>query len=258
VTAHAARRPLLVPGIATVLALIVLLGLGTWQLERKSWKEGLIATLTERLNAAPTPLPPRDTWDRLDAGEMEFRRVAFPATFLAVPEAHVYTAGSALRNDVSGPGYWVFAPARLADGSLLMVNRGFVPYGRENILGGGSRPPGGTINIVGVMRWPEARSLFTPDDKPATNLWFLRDHLAIAAAKGIGPVAPFYIDQEAPEPPGGLPRPGKATPNLTNNHLQYAITWYGLALVLVVMFVIWARSPVSTDGASASELPPGR
>jgi len=236
------RRPLLIPGIATLAALAVLIGLGTWQLERKAWKEHLIATLTERLNAPPTALPPRDTWDRLDPAEMEFRRVTFPATFVPVPGAHVYTPGSALRNDVSGPGYWVFAPARLADGSLVMVNRGFVPYGQENTLGGGSLARG-TINIVGVMRWPEERGLFTPTDKPATNLWFLRDHLAIAAAKGIGPVAPFYIDQEAPQPPGGLPRPGRSTPSLPNNHLQYALTWYGLALVLVVVFLVWARNP---------------
>ena len=239
------RRQLVIPGIATLLALAVLLGLGTWQLQRKAWKEQLIATLNARLDAPPLPLPPPASWNNLAAADMEFRHVAFPATFLPVQGAHVYTTGSSLRGDVSGPGFWVFAPARDPDGAIVMVNRGFVPYGQENTLGGGSFPRSGTVNITGVLRWPEARGMFTPTDKPATNLWFVRDHLAIAAAKGVGPVAPFYVEQETPEPPGGLPRPGKVIPSLPNNHLQYAITWYGLAAVLVIVFLVWARSPAS-------------
>ena len=83
------------------------------------------------------------------------------------------------------------------------------------------------------MRWPEARHWFTPKDDPAQNLWFVRDPIAIAAAKGWGArVAPFYVEQERPVPPGGLPQPGKLVANLRNNHLQYAVTWFGLALVL--------------------------
>jgi surfeit locus 1 family protein len=244
------RRQLVIPAIATLVALAVLLGLGTWQLQRKAWKEQLIATLTARLDAPPIPLPPAANWDKLDAAEMEFRHVAFPATFLPTQGAHVYTTGSSLRGDVSGPGFWVFAPARVPDG-MVMVNRGFVPYGQENTLGGGSFPRSGLVNITGVMRWPEVRGMFTPTDKPATNLWFVRDHLAIAAAKGIGPVAPVYIEQETPQPPDGLPRPGKVIASLPNSHLQYALTWYGLALVLVVVFVVWARSSGSGRASAA-------
>ena len=83
--------------------------------------------------------------------------------------------------------------------------------------------------------------MFSPADDPGKNLWFVRDPLAIAAAKGIEPVAPFYVEQESPAPPGGLPQPGKIAPTLRNAHLQYALTWYGLALVLAVMFGAWAR-----------------
>jgi surfeit locus 1 family protein len=241
----ARRRSLLVPGVVALAALATLLALGTWQLERKAWKEALIATLNERLAAAPADLPPPQTWDRLARDAHEFRRVTFAAEFLHGRDALVYTPGSGLRPDVSGPGYWVFTPARRPDGNLVMVNRGFVPEGRQDA---GSRADGqvaGTVQIVGAMRWPEARGLFTPADNPQRNLWFVRDHLAIAAAKSVDPVAPFFIDQEAPVPPGGLPRPGKLAPNLPNNHLQYALTWYGLALVLVVVFVVWAFSPVS-------------
>jgi surfeit locus 1 family protein len=155
-------------------------------------------------------------------------------------EALVYAAPSAFRPDVSGPGYWVFTPARLPDGGVLIVNRGFVPEGRKDPA---SRPQGqvsGPIDIVGAMRWPDTRHWFTPNDEPDRNLWFSRDPASIAAAKGIGPVAPFYIDQESPVPPGGLPKPGKLVVSLPDNHLQYAVTWFGLAGVLVVMFTIWA------------------
>jgi len=242
-TAARLRRSLVVPSVAALAALAALIWLGTWQLERKAWKEDLIATLTQRLAAAPANLPAPAAWDRLTQNADEFRRVAFAAEFLHDREALVYTAGSGLRGDVSGPGYWVFTPARRLDGSLVMINRGFVPDGRQDP---GSRAAGqtpGTVQIVGALRWPEARGLFTPADNPERNLWFVRDHLAIAAAKGVGPVAPFFIDQEAPVPDGGLPRPGKLTPKLPNNHLQYALTWYGLALVLAVLFLIWVLSP---------------
>jgi surfeit locus 1 family protein len=234
------RGGLLIPGVAALAALVLLVALGTWQLQRKAWKEGLIETLVQRLNAPPADLPGRLTWDRLNADAMEFHRVAFRAELLPDQEALVYTAGSALRSDVSGPGYWVFTPARLVDGSLIVVNRGFVPEGRQDPNSRAGGQVRGLTEIAGAMRWPEPRGLFAPADDPPRNLWFVRDHIAIAAAKNWGPVAPFFVDQEAPSPPGGLPQVGKLAPNLPNNHLQYALTWYGLALVLVVIFPIWA------------------
>jgi surfeit locus 1 family protein len=238
-------RGLVVPSLAALAALAVLLALGTWQMERKAWKEALIATLAERGARAPADVSARDTWERLDAGEMEFRRVAFRAEFLNGEEALVYTTGSSLRSDVSGPGYWVFTPARLPGGGLIVVNRGFVPEGRQDPQTRSEGQVTGIVDIAGAMRWPEARGLFTPAGERAKNLWFVRDHAAIAAAKNWGPVAPFFIDQEAPPPPGGLPRVGKIAPNLPNNHLQYALTWYGLALVLVAVFLLWSRSRMS-------------
>jgi surfeit locus 1 family protein len=239
--ANMRSRGLVVPSVAALMGLAVLIALGTWQLERKAWKEALIATLAERVAQAPADLPARDTWERLDAGEMEFRRVTFRGEFLNDAEALVYTAGSSLRSDVAGPGYWVFTPARLPAGGIVVVNRGFVPEGRQDPQTRAEGQVTGPIDIVGAMRWPEASGLFTPAGEAGKNIWFARDHVTIAAAKNWGPVAPFFIDQEAPPPPGGLPKVGKIAPNLPNNHLQYALTWYGLALVLVVVFLIWAR-----------------
>jgi surfeit locus 1 family protein len=237
-----ARRGLLIPGLFTLATLAILLSLGTWQVERKAWKEALIDSIARRLDAPPTDLPPPETWNRLDAADMEYRHVAFPAEFLNDREALVYTSGSTFRADVSGAGYWVFTPARLSGGSLVVVNRGFVPEGRQNQATRAEGQVSGVIGVTGVMRWPEPRGPFTPNDDPAHNLWFVRDQTAMAAAKKWGPVAPFYVEQEAPQAPGGLPQAGKVQPILPNNHLQYAITWYGLALVLVAVFGFWLRA----------------
>jgi len=235
------RRGIVVPIIFTLLAVAVFVALGTWQVERKAWKEGLIAQLDARLSAQPAALPPRDRWAQLSAEMDEFRRVKFAAEFLD-SEALVYTSGSAIRPDVSGPGYWVLSPARLAGGSVIVINRGFVPEGKQNPDPRREGQPRGVTEIVGAMRWPEPRGLFTPNDTPAKNLWFVRDPGAIAAAKGWGAAAPFYIDQEAPPAPGGLPRVGPLQPSLPNNHLQYAITWYGLALVTVISGILFVRT----------------
>ena len=126
------RGGVLIPSIAAAATFAVLLSLGLWQLDRKAWKEGLIATIGRRLSAPPVVLPAPATWPRRTAAEDEFLRVAMTAEFLNGREALVYTSGSALREGTSGPGYWVFTPARLSDGALLMVNRGFVPDGKQD------------------------------------------------------------------------------------------------------------------------------
>ena len=248
------RRGLLVPALLTIVAAAILMSLGTWQLERKQWKDELIARLDQRLAAAPAALPARETWTRLSQETDEFRRVTFPVEFLAGEEALVYASGgSSLRPDVSGAGYWVFAPARLAGGSIVLINRGFVPEGRQDWKTRSQGQVQGVIDVVGVLRWPEPRGTFTPPDDPAKNLWFVRDPAAIAAARKWNTAAPFYVDQEAPLPPGGLPRAGPLKASLPNNHLQYAVTWYGLTVVLLAVFAaFWRASRCSDRG-----MPPG-
>jgi surfeit locus 1 family protein len=238
----ARRRTWLSLLIPALLLLAALIALGTWQLQRKAWKEDLIATLTERLAAPPSGLPAPNTWPGLDQADDEYRRVKFTATFDYGKEALVYAAASAFRPDVTGHGYWIFTPARLADGAVVMVDRGFAPEDRKDAASLAAGEIAGPVEIVGALRWPEARTWFSAVDDPVHNLWFVRDPRAMAAAKGIGAVAPFYVEQESPVPPGGWPQPGKLVVNLPNNHLQYVVTWYGLALVLVVIFIVWARS----------------
>jgi surfeit locus 1 family protein len=227
----------LVPSLAAAAALAVLVALGAWQVERKAWKEALIATIAERLAAPPIAVPGPAGWSRLSSDSDEFLHVSVTVEFDNGKEALVYTSGSTLRDDPGGPGYWVFAPARLADG-IVMVNRGFVPQDRRDTA---SRPEdeiAGPVTITGVLRWPEPPGLFTPAADPARNIWFSRDSAAIADAKGVA-AAPFYIELEDPELPGGLPHPGRLKPNLPNNHLQHAITWFGLAAVLIGVYTAW-------------------
>ena len=232
------RRGLLAPSIAAACAFLVLIGLGTWQVERLAWKEALIATVTARFAAPPTRLPAPTDWARLDPATDEYRRVTFSAEFANDKEALVYTTGSSLHGGDAGPGYWVFTPARLVGGTV-MVNRGFVPEGRQDPKTRLQGEIAGPVEIVGVMRWPERPGLFTPAPEPGKNLWFSRDSTAIAATKGVGPVAPFFVEQESPPAPGGLPQAGALKPFFPNNHLGYAFTWYGLAAVLAVSFSVW-------------------
>lgn len=239
----ATRRGLLVPSLATLIAFAILVTLGTWQLQRKAWKEDLAATLARKLTAAPVDLPPPAQWASLRQDKDEFTRVKFRAEYAPGKEALVWATGSALRDDVKGPGVFVFTPARLASGETVAVNRGFVADQKPTGATARPAPAQGAVEITGILRWPEPKGweLTATYDKGA-QLWFARDQLAMAQESGWGAVAPFYIEREAQQPADGLPPPGPLKAHLPNNHLQYAVTWYGLAAVLLAVFGFWVRS----------------
>jgi surfeit locus 1 family protein len=244
------RSSIVMPVLFALTAVAIFLALGTWQLERKAWKENLIKTMNERISAAPIELPARATWPQLDATQDEFRHVRFSATFVPDTGALVYSGAPASNSGTPGPGYWAFALARVGSGDKIVINRGFVPDARTDVVEGAAPP--GKVAVAGVMRWPQAPGYFTPKDDPDHNLWFARDQLAIAAGKGWGDVAPFYVDLESPAPAGGLPSPGTPTVQLRNEHLQYAITWYGLAGVVSIMFGYWLATHRRSERAAAS------
>jgi surfeit locus 1 family protein len=157
-------------------------------------------------------------------------------------EARVYGGGAGLREDVKGPGYFAFSPARLPDGSAVVVNRGYVDSPNPDASLKPIALPDAPVDIVGALRWPEQPGWFVAPYSERQDLWFARDHRAMAARYGWGDVAPFYIEMESPAPPGGVPRPGPLTVKLRNEHLGYALTWFGLAAVLLGVFGFWLRS----------------
>ena len=241
------RRHIAGFGAFTLLMLALFVGLGVWQLQRRIEKHALIAALTERLAAAPQALPPPSQWNALEAAGAEFRRVRFAATYAPVADAMVYSSGSAVRGDVSGPGTWAFLPALLADGNTVVVNAGFVPNTMQD-RGVEDRAVARLIThepvmLTGYLRFPEAAGMLTPAANITARLWFTRDHLAMARALGWGEggklIAPFYIDLEAPVPASEVPKPGPLQVHLKDDHMQYAITWFGLAIAVVMAFGVW-------------------
>jgi cytochrome oxidase assembly protein ShyY1 len=239
------RCPVAGFAIFTLAMVAVCVGLGLWQLQRRVEKHALIAHLTERLAAAPAPLPQPAQWNALTPASDEFRRVRFTATYQALPDAMVYSSGSAVRDDISGPGTWAFLPARLPTGESVVINAGFVQntmQDREQQDRAVTRLIGNEpMTLSGYIRFPEAAGALTPAENIAKRLWFTRDHLAMAHALGWGEVAPFYIDLEQPVPASGIPKPGALEIHLKDDHLQYAITWFTLAGAVVIAFGVWMR-----------------
>lgn len=234
-----------ITGLAVIVLLMVtvLLSLGLWQLQRRVAKQDLIAALTERLAAAPVALPPPSAWPALAPAKDEFRRVTFSGRFTAAPDAMVYSAGSAIRADVTSPGTWALLPVAVADGGEIVVNAGFVAnpaIDRALQDRAVQRLRGGEmVQMVGYLRFPERSGLLTTTPDPGKRLWFARDLAAIAPALGWGAAAPFYIDLESPRPASGGPMPGPLAVRLRDQHLQYAITWFGLAAAVILAFAVW-------------------
>lgn len=219
-------------------AFAVLVGLGTWQLQRLAWKEALLVRVEARVHAAPQDLPPPAQWPALTREEDEYRRVKVRGTFDHASEALVYTvrgedAAGAAKGQLQGQGFLVVTPLIRPDGPPILVNRGFVPADRRDPA---TRPEGqvaGQVEVVGLLRFPEEASWFVPANDPARGSFYRMEPAEIAAARGISGAAPFLIDQEATPVPGGLPLGGGTRIAFPNRHLEYALTWYGLAAALV-------------------------
>lgn len=251
----AARRGFAGVLLTTIVMLAVLIGLGVWQLQRKDEKHALIAALDERLAAVPVALPPSAQWASLNAAKDEFRRVTFSAVLDPSKDAMVYSSGSGIRADVSGPGTWAFVPAKLASGETVAINLGFV----QNTLQDRAQQDRAVANLprsaqtfTGYIRFPEHAGWFSPKADAGKRLWFERDHEAMAQALGWGKIAPVYVDLESPVPPSGIPKPGPLSVRLKDNHFQYAITWFGLAAAVLIAFGFWLAGHRKAARPSAS------
>lgn len=233
-------RGLLAPAIAALVALAILLGLGTWQLRRMAWKEGLIAQIETRARAQPVPLPPEAAWNGWSAAAEEFRRVRASGTFRHDRETLVHGLAPGERPGAPRQGFYVVTPLVQPDGSTVLVNRGFVPSELRDAARRTAGQAEGETSVVGLLRASESRGLFVPENEPARGEWFTRDIPAIARAGDLSRVAPFLVEADATPNPGDWPKGGQLRLDLPNNHLNYAFTWFGIALCLVGVFGAFA------------------
>ncbi len=240
-------RSLILPGLLTVLALIVLIGLGTWQLIRLAEKDQQTAQIEASLSAPPVLVPSSSEWAALKPADYDYRRVSLTGQFQHDKEALVFGFISVGNRGDTREGFFALTPFVLADGSTIIVNRGFVP---QELRDQSKRPEGliqGTVTLTGLMRAPEKKGSFTPEDEPAKNLFFTIDPLSIAHARQIEQAAPFIVDADKSGPSGQWPEGGHTVVALVNNHLQYAITWFALALGLAGVFFVFATNRLHRD-----------
>lgn len=242
--AHGARgqalRGLILPGLLSLAALAVLLLLGTWQMQRLAWKENLIATIASRVKETPQRLPAAAESLSLEIGREEYRPYIVTGRFLHEHEVQVYTSLPEAKGVYSGAGYWVLTPLARPDGSIVIVNRGFVPLEKKNPASRPEGQVGGEVTLTGLLRAPERTNFFTPANDPARNAWYSRNPQEIAQAFGLKNVLPFMLDEVANYRAGDLPQPNETRIVFTNNHLGYALTWYGLACTLIGVFAAFA------------------
>lgn len=226
------------PGLTIACAVMfgVLCWLGAWQLERLQWKLNLIATVNEHLAAAPLSL---DQVMAMTPDQAQYRRVTLTGRFDHAKEAYVFTMGEG-----GAPLYHVLTPFRTDNGKLLLVDRGAVPKDRFDPR---TRPAGnveGPTRVTGVWRVPDAPGRFTPAPDVRKRIWYARDTAAIAAADHLHFAAPVVIEADATPNPGGWPRGGQTVVSFRNQHLSYAVTWFGLAAVLLGVWIAYHISKV--------------
>ena len=253
------------PHSNTALALLAMVGmalfagfiaLGVWQVQRLSWKLDLIERVSQRLAAPPGALPAPAQWPTLGVADHEYQTVRMQGTWLN--NKTVLTQAST----AFGPGYWVLTPLQMADETQVLVNRGFVPQDqRARWLEGAAEssvqpaPGSAPVTVIGLLRKSEPGGGFLRYNNPGEQRWYSRDVSAIAQAQQLSRVAPFFVDVGLPDPRAAMtdaeqrqtpaqdpgPRPGLTVVRFSNTHLVYALTWFGLALMVVGATGVVAR-----------------
>lgn len=220
-------RPRLWPTLIALPAFLILIGLGIWQVDRLAWKTELLATIDARMSAPAVALPAAID----DPAAWDYRRVTVDGTLEPGQTLHLMSrvyAGQAgeqvivplVRDDVERPG------------QIVLVDRGWVPNGWQ--------PDAGTVEgtVTGILHVPTRPGRFQPANDPEANTWFFVDLDAMASAVGAAEVFPLVLYQDA-GPTDAPPIGGQLRVDLPNNHLNYAMTWFSLALVLLVIYVLF-------------------
>ena len=257
VSGRSGVRALILPGIAAAVAFCILVALGFWQVQRLGWKEDLITRMAAGLAAAPVPAPGPAEWAALDYTAREYQPVTVTGTFDERREAYVAYTLTRRIGPFGGIGFLVMTPLLTDEGWTVYVNRGFVPREQRYPNQRPEGSPSGETTVIGLLRAPSQRAWFAPSDDISDNVWFSRDPALYAEAYGApsSEVAPYIIDAfYDPDLPGGLPQGGTTIIEFPNNHLGYAITWFGLAAALAAVFAAyaWTRLRRQSDGGSNS------
>jgi len=227
----------LLGGVAALL-FAALVALGVWQVERRAWKHALIAQIDARLHAAPVAPPGPVDWPRIGSRDA-YRRIVLNGRYLARSETFVKAVTE------RGGGYWALSPLLTDRGFVVLVNRGFVAQA--------SAPaPAGPVHVTGLLRVTEPGGGFLRANDPAGDRWFSRDVAAIARARRLQSVAPYFIDADAASSQAGGPVGGLTVVAFTDNHLVYALTWFGLAALVAIGTGIVARDERRVRGAAAA------
>jgi len=229
----------------TLAGIAVLIGLGLWQLQRLEWKQAVIAQIETRSTGEPIALDEAIALSR-EGNDPSYTRVRVEGRFHHDRERYFYAASE------GKPGWHVVTPLQTEDGDIVLIDRGFVP---DSLRDPASRPRGQVeevVTVIGLARASETPNVFTPDNEPEANRWFWRDLTGMTQSmfpSGTREIVPFFLEAEKSEVPGGWPLGGQTQLNITNNHLQYALTWFALALCLAVIYAsfVWSAYQRKSD-----------
>ncbi len=221
--------------LTMIAGIAFLLALGSWQLDRLAWKEGLIALAEQRAQETAEKF---DTAQAANAPEaLHYKNVTVTGRFETEKEAYLYTIVSEPKGGTGGPGWFVITPFVLEDGSRVLVNRGFVPVALMPDKKAWAVQETEPLTLKGIVTLSEPRGLFAAQDNQQTREFYTRDSKAIAAVLGVK--APEMIIDRAAEGAPSLPQAGETLLDFNNNHLAYAFTWFALAGTLTGFFLLW-------------------
>ena len=216
----------LLVGLILLFSIIALSGLGVWQVQRRAWKLDLIERVEQRVRATPTDAPGPESWPNINASDYAYRHVSVRGQFVKGRSTLVRAVTE------RGRGYWLVEPLQAAEGFTVLINRGFLPADRTTRSPPGRERLDAVTTITGLLRMTEPGGGFLHQNDPTSGRWYSRDVVAIAKAQGIERVAPYFIDADASVTSSDLAVGGLTVISFQNNHLIYALTWFGLAAML--------------------------
>ncbi|MCY4334132.1 MAG: SURF1 family protein [Litoreibacter sp.] len=216
-------KRMIVPLIFGCVGCAILISLGTWQVQRLAWKEGILAEIAQEIAAPPVALPAQ-----ADPETDRYLPVMLEGDFTG-EELHVLFS---IKN--VGPGYRVIALFNTKDGRRVLVDRGFAFTNEKDL-----NRSADNVSLIGNLHWPNEIDSFTPEPDIEGNIWFARDLPAMAEELGAEPLL-IVARSETPRTPGVSPVPVTPT-GIPNDHLQYAITWFLLAIAWAGMtaYLLW-------------------